>query len=81
MKDLTGPEFARRASEALGGRGWQVRLSVAIDVNISTIRRWTSEAIPVPKYACAVLELLEATPPAFRPPRWLKRAVASASRE
>ncbi|CAB5220294.1 hypothetical protein UFOVP233_40 [uncultured Caudovirales phage] len=72
MKDLTGAEYERRATEALGGRGWQKAMSAAIGVDASTIRRWTSGVVPVPTYAVAVLELLEATPAAFRPPRWLR---------
>lgn len=71
MKEMTGAEFERRATEALGGRGWQKAMSAAIGVDASTIRRWTSGVIPLPTYAVAVLELLEATPAAFRPPRWL----------
>lgn len=68
---MTNEDFANRASAALGGRGWQARMSRALDVDASTIRRWVSGAAPVPGYAVAVVELLEATPAAFRPARWL----------
>lgn len=71
MRDLNGAEFEQRATAALGGRGWQKAMSAALGVDASTIRRWTSGNVDVPTYAVAVLELLEATPAAFRPPRWL----------
>lgn len=64
-------DFANRASAALGGRGWQARMSRALGVDASTIRRWVSGAITPPTYAWAIVELLEATPAAFRPARWL----------
>lgn len=74
----TPPEsFADRASAALGGRGWQARLSRALGVDASTVRRWVSGAIPIPAYAWAVVELLEAVPTAFRPARWLGQAAST----
>jgi DNA-binding transcriptional regulator YiaG len=63
--------FSARASATLGGRGWQAKTAQALGVDASTIRRWVSGAMPVPTYAWAILELLENTPAAFRPPRWL----------
>lgn len=70
MTDNT--DFATRASAALGGRGWQAQMSRALGIDASTIRRWVSGAIPVPTYAWALVELLEAVPAAFRPERWLR---------
>lgn len=72
MKELTGAEFASRAKTALGGHGWQTRMSEAIGKDKSTIRRWATGDDPVPAYAVALLELLEATHAAFRPPRWIR---------
>lgn len=68
---MTPDEFAARASAALGGRGWQTRLAAALGIDGSTIRRWLSGSMPLPAYAVAVVELLEAVPAAFRPARWL----------
>lgn len=75
MKQLTGDEFAKRASAALGGHGWKTLMADAMGKDKSTVRRWVSGDEPVPTYAIAVLELLEATPAAFRPPRWLRSRV------
>ena len=69
---MTPEDFTRRASLALGGRGWQGKLSRAIGVATSTIRRWGNGETPLPAYAVAVLELLEQCPAAFRPARWGK---------
>lgn len=68
----TPQEFAARASAVLGGHGWQTRLSQAIGVDASTIRRWNSGTVNIPDYAIAILEFLEQTPTAFRPSRWLR---------
>lgn len=75
MTQETG-NFAARASAVLGGRGWQARMSRALGVDSSTVRRWASGALEVPGYAWAVVELLEAVPAAFRPARWLGQAAS-----
>jgi hypothetical protein len=67
---MNGTEFETRASAALGGRGWQARLSRCIGVNASTIRRWAAGELTVPAYAVALLELLERVPHTARPGRW-----------
>lgn len=68
---MTPTEFADRAQRTIGP-GWQSRLCRAIGKDASTVRRWVSGSVPVPDYAVALVELLEVTPTAFRPGRWIK---------
>lgn len=72
MTEMTGTEFSQRAAAALGGHGWKTLMAKALGKNQSTVRRWVSGEEPVPAYAVAALELLEAVPTGFRPMRWLK---------
>ena len=69
---MTPADFADRAAALLGGRGWQTRFSAAMGIDPSTVRRWLAGDLPVPDYAAAAIELLEAVPKAFWPKRWLK---------
>lgn len=65
-------EFKARASSALGGRGWMTRLASITGVHYATVKRWANGSMPVPDYACAIVELLEVVPTALRPQRFLK---------
>lgn len=48
----------RRIGEDLFGNGWQTRLSRALGVDGSTVRRWVGAAVPVPPQTAAFLHLL-----------------------
>lgn len=50
------PAELRKSCVALyGERGWQTKLATALDVDGSTVRRWTSGAVPVPGPAAAAI--------------------------
>ncbi len=50
------PEELRNACVILyGERGWQTRLSDALGVDGSTVRRWVSGAVPIPGPAVAAV--------------------------
>ncbi len=65
------PEDLCIAGEALFGRwGWQTRLSEALEVDGSTVRRWVSGAVSVPHPVKVALRLMlegHALAPAAQP--------------
>lgn len=66
-------EFNTRAALALGGRGWMTAMARITGTHYSTVKRWASGDLPVPEYACAIVELLEAVPAAMRPDRFQRQ--------
>jgi hypothetical protein len=70
-KLLDHERFAARAERALG-RQWATRFARGVGVHYASVKRWRSGTTPVPDYANAILELLESTPRAFLPERWIK---------
>jgi hypothetical protein len=68
---MTADEFETRADAALG-RGWRGIFARAVERDASTVRRWIADGAEPPPYAVALLELIEVTPAAFRPDRWLE---------
>ncbi len=56
---MNAEEFKERAKDAMGGVGWQKRLSSALGVSLQTTNRWATGKLPVPEYAIAAIELLE----------------------
>lgn len=54
------PSQLREAAVALyGDRGWQSALAAALGVDGSTVRRWTSGAVPVPNPVAVAVRLLQ----------------------
>jgi hypothetical protein len=50
------PEQLRKACVNLyGDRAWQTRLSEALGVDGSTVRRWVSGAVPIPNPVAAAV--------------------------
>lgn len=46
---MTGDELRSALSVIWGSsRGWQIATARMLHVNVSTVRRWTSGAVPVP---------------------------------
>lgn len=70
-KKITPDKFAARL-EAVLGEGSEKAMAEAIGVSLSTVYRWCAGDVPVPQYAVAIVEFLEALPKAFRPPRWTR---------
>lgn len=52
------------------GDPWAQRLQAALEVNYSTVWRWTENGFPA--YVVALVEFLEKTPKAHWPERWLR---------
>jgi lambda repressor-like predicted transcriptional regulator len=65
-------DFCARAEAALGGRGWMARLSESTGIHYSTVKRWAAGDLPPPEWTHALIELLEITPAAMRPSRFVK---------
>ena len=76
-RDMDQQEFNTRAALALGGRGWMTAMARITGVHYATVKRWASGDLPVPEYAAAIVELLEAVPAAMRPERFQKPPRAS----
>jgi DNA-binding transcriptional regulator YdaS (Cro superfamily) len=68
---ITAAQFAARLKAVLGD-GYEKAFAEAVGVALSTVYRWCSGDVPVPQYAVAIVEFLEALPKAFRPPRWTR---------
>lgn len=45
---MSGDELKQALVALYGGHGWQTRAATALNVDASSIRRWTSGQIPVP---------------------------------
>lgn len=45
---MTADELKAALVNLYGGHGWQTRAAEALNVDTSSIRRWTSGQIPVP---------------------------------
>jgi len=45
---MTAEELRTAGVELFGEWGWQTRLSEALGVDGSTVRRWVSGAVPIP---------------------------------
>lgn len=57
---MQADELREICLELYGNYGWQTRLSEALGVDGSTVRRWVSGAVPIPNpVAAAVRCLLE----------------------
>lgn len=68
---VLSPEDLRGVGEMLfGSWGWQTRISEALEVDGSTVRRWVSGAVAVPQPAKVALRLLleQRAGRTFRPP-------------
>jgi DNA-binding transcriptional regulator YdaS (Cro superfamily) len=70
-KKITPGQFSSRLQAVLGD-GYEKAMAEAIGVSLSTVYRWCAGDVPVPQYAVAIVEFLEALPKAFRPPRWTR---------
>lgn len=57
---MTRNKFVRTCVGLYGERGWQAALATNIDVDPSSVRRWTSGAVPVPGPVAAYLEAMAA---------------------
>jgi hypothetical protein len=62
-------KMAKRLEKLLG-EGWPAIIRQALAVNQTTIWRWTENGFP--RHIDALVELLEATPRAHWPSRWLR---------
>ncbi len=56
---ITGEEIKAAAMRLYGSRGWQTKLALALHVDTSTVRRWTTGQIPVPGPAAAAVQCFE----------------------
>lgn len=52
---MSPAELRSACVKLYGERGWQTKLATALDVDGSTVRRWTSGAVPVPGPAAAAI--------------------------
>lgn len=75
-RQLTPKDLAEIGEALFGPWGWQTRLSEALEVDGSTVRRWVSGAVPIPhpvKHALRLMlenaELRAGAVPAGPPPR------------
>ncbi len=48
MIDLTPDDLKAALIRLLGQRGWQMAAAEKLGVDVATVRRWTSGAVPVP---------------------------------
>lgn len=69
--DMTEAKAIEARYAALFGYGWKRDLAEALDVRGPTITEQFARAT-LPGYMVALIELLEATPPARWPARWSK---------
>lgn len=51
-------EFRALAVQIVGERGWQTRIAERLEVDGSTVRRWISGAVPIPRTAAVALNAL-----------------------
>lgn len=56
---MTGDEVRAAAEKLYGARGWQTKLALALEVDVSSVRRWVSGQIPVPGPAAAAIRCFE----------------------
>lgn len=68
-KKVTAGQFAARL-QACFGDSYEKAFSKGSGVALSTVYRWCAGDVPVPEYAVALVEFLEALPSSFRPARW-----------
>lgn len=64
------PADFHAAGEGLLGYGWRRKISRALGVDYSTVKRWAAGGSPVPQYVVAALEFLAAVPRQSWPARW-----------
>ena len=50
------PKQLSKIGQELYGYGWQTRLSEALNVDGSTVRRWVSGAVPIPGPVAAAVK-------------------------
>lgn len=55
-KPMKTTQFIKTCRSLYGETGWQDRLAKAIHVDSSSVRRWTSGAVPVPGAVAAFLK-------------------------
>lgn len=53
---MTPKQLAEAGETLYGERAWQTRMSEALGVDASTVRRWVSGAVPVPTTVVAALK-------------------------
>ena len=56
--NMSGTELVRIARRLYGGHGWQTKLSEALQVDTSTIRRWVASDV-VPGPAAMAIKLMD----------------------
>jgi hypothetical protein len=56
---MSADELKETATRLYGKWGWQTRLAQALNVDASSIRRWTSGQIPVPGPVAAAVQCFE----------------------
>lgn len=60
---MTPAELRSACITLYGDRGWQDRLAADLEVDPSTVRRWSSGAVPVPGPAAAAIHCFLKTKP------------------
>lgn len=56
---MSGDDLKAAAVRLYGSHGWQTKLADALQVDTSSIRRWTSGQIPVPGPVAAAMQCFE----------------------
>ncbi len=57
--NMSGQELKEAAIRLYGTYGWQSSLAAALHVDVSSVRRWTSGAVPVPGPVAAAVKCFE----------------------
>lgn len=57
--NMSGQELKDAAIRLYGKHGWQSSLAAALHVDVSSVRRWTSGAVPVPGPVAAAVKCFE----------------------
>jgi hypothetical protein len=56
---MSGQELKETAIRLYGEWGWQTRLAEALNVDVSSVRRWTAGQVPVPGPVAAAVTCFE----------------------